>query len=551
MKRPIRLILLAVPLGALLCTPLLAVDLKKGSADAPVAAGGLAVTVELSGERGAVYDPGEGIEISFSASRDAYVIVYNVDTEGYVHLLFPADGRPVRVEGREIHVLPEPGSGTYWETGGKTGIEYIHALAVDDPGRLDEDELYFLAKSERLSEKKRLRVDSDPFLAFNMIDEEIVRRADREPPATDYTYFYINRRVDYPRYLCAKCHGPETTADPYSDECPEATIERIAYDEEPVYPYPPMYNIQYAAGSDDDEDRGQPYPDGEYDGDDTKIYLSFTYGSAYPWYSPWSYYGGSFIGWGLYPAWDPFWSSYYWNIWWNDYYWPYYSWWYPSYRYPYGYPYACWSCDDYYYSGTAASYRPLYGDRTATKRYIDYATTYTSLGREKSLVDSRLVSSKRRAADERLERSDLRRRTVDPSGGAIERGGPGRDRPAVRAVPRRPGTKTGRDPSIERRTQPLKRDDDRGDRIKPERSGFGEERRRSTAGEERRRSSAGEERRRSSVGENQRGSDRRATPATSTRSSPPPARSTTKSSATPYRGGSSGTRSDSGKKRSG
>ena len=47
-----------------------------------------------------------------------------------------------------------------------------------------------------------------------------------------------------------------------------------------------------------------------------------------------------------------------------------------------------------------------------TKRYIDYATTYTSLGREKSLVDSRLVSSKRRAADERLERSDLRRRTV-------------------------------------------------------------------------------------------------------------------------------------------
>ena len=299
MKRLTVLFLLALPLVPLL-SPRSAPSISRRVRSLR-AAGGLAVSVDLLGEKGAVYVRGRDSAFRSSATEGRVRGRLQHRLRGVRASPVPGE-RPVRLEGREIHFLPPPGSGTYWETGGTTGIEYIHALAVDDPGRLDEDELYFLAKSERLSEKKRLRVDSDPFLAFNMIDEEIVRRADREPPATDYTYFYINRRVDYPRYLCAKCHGPETTADPYADECPEATIERIAYDEEPVYPYPPMYDIQYAAGSDEEEDRNRPYPDDEYDGDDTKIYLSFTYGSAYPWYSPWSYYGGSFIGWGLYPA---------------------------------------------------------------------------------------------------------------------------------------------------------------------------------------------------------------------------------------------------------
>ena len=205
MKRTTFLFLLAALLIPLSASRLLSVDLKKGSR-APGAPGmsGLSVSVELRGEKGDVFRPGSEIGVSFETTEDAYVVIYNVDSDGYVHLLYPEDGRPVLSEGRKTHFLPEPGTGVYWEAGGRTGIEYIHAIAVKDDSRLDEDELYFLSQNDRIAESKRFRIDLDPFLAFNMIDEELVRDAETIPLATDHTYFYINRHVDYPRYICAK-----------------------------------------------------------------------------------------------------------------------------------------------------------------------------------------------------------------------------------------------------------------------------------------------------------------------------------------------------------
>jgi hypothetical protein len=595
MKRSTPLILLAALLIALCAAPLGAVDFKKSPASSsPADASGLSVAVELVGERGAVYGSGKNIGISFSASRPAYVVIYNIDSEGYVHLLFPADGRPVRVEGRKKYFLPEPGSGLFWETGGKTGVEYIHALAVEDRSRLDEDELYFLSKSERLPAEKRLRVDLDPFLAFNMIDEEIVRDAGRMPPATAYTYFYINRRVDYPRYLCAKCHGPETIADPYAMECPDVSIERIAYAEEPRYPYPPLYDIRRYGGGDErdvysstDDDRYDM--DGDDGRDETTVYLSFSYGSyAHPWYSPWPSYG-SYFGWGLYPAWDPFWGGFYWNIWWNDYYgWPYYSWWRRPYPYCYGCYYPYWSYGDYWYARYSGSYRPLYGDRSATKRRIDYATTNQILSRERSLADTRLMKTKQREVAQRIDRSDLGRRAVErgfdarAAGQRVRGGGTnpavdrttGRDRPAVRGAERSAGTRSGergretmergttrsprdetrraappraidRDRSGTRPAEPERRPRD-ADRIappparQPERSGTRDNTTRDPSG-------SGADKKRTSAGEANRGADRNA--AASARSSPPPSRGAERSSSTPYRGASSGTRSNAGKTR--
>ncbi len=593
MKRSITLVLCVSLLVVLSGAPVGAVDFKKSPGpSAPASDGGLAVTVELAGERGAVYAPGKNIGVSFTASRPAYVVIYNIDTDGYVNLLYPADGRPVRVEGRKTYFLPEPGSGVFWETGGKTGVEYIHALAVEDRGRLDEDELYFLSKSERLPDEKRLRVDLDPFLAFNMIDEEIVRDAARTPPATAYTYFHINRRVEYPRYLCAKCHGPGEIADPYAMECPEVSIERIAYADEPRYPYPPLYDIRESGGYDDDyysasnEDDRYDYRDDEYDRDETRVYLSLSYGSyASPWYSPWPYYGGSFFGWGLYPAWDPFWGGFYWNIWWHDYYgWPYhYSSWYRPYHYCYGCYYPCWSCGDYRYGPYAGSYRTLYGDRSATKRRIDYAATSKALSRERSLEGTRLMETKRRDVAQRIERSDLGRRAVDRGldartsrrerAVAPNRAGErttGRDRPAVRGTERPAGARSGdrgreavergttrnvrdatrraappsdvdRDGSGARPSQPERRPRD-ADRMappparQPERSREGRE-------PARERSGSSTETKRTSAHEAGRGSDRSA--AAPARSSPPPARS----SSVPYRGASSGTRGSTGKTR--
>jgi len=428
MKRITFLFLLAALLIPLLTSRLSAVDLKKGTyVQSAPAMSELSVAVNLLGEKGEVYRPGKEIRVSFQTTKDAYVVIYNVDSEGYVHLLYPEDGSPVLSEGRKTYFLPEPGTSVYWETGDKTGVEYIHAVAVADRERINEDELYFLSQNDRLSNEKRFRVDLDPFLAFNMIDEELVSNAETAAPATDYTYFYINRRVEYPRYLCPKCHSPEKIPDPYAMECSEIAIEKIAYDEDPRYPYPPLYDVRHVgeeAQQDDSysSDRyGEKWLDDEdaNDNDDTKVYLSLSYGSYdYPFRS-WPYYGGYYGGFS--PVYyDPFWWSFGWSIYWGDSYWgPGYGWWYPPYGYwayhnwyPWwDYNHRWYGCDRDWYR---CDYRPVYAERTLVKRrFLDYALTNKDARRTRALTNSRLVRTRTEKVAQRLERSTLQKRAIE------------------------------------------------------------------------------------------------------------------------------------------
>jgi hypothetical protein len=428
MKRIAFLLLLAALLIPLSTAHLYPVDLKKGTTvQSSPNVSELAVAINLLGEKGDVYRPGKEIRFSFQTTKDAYVIIYNIDSEGYVNLLWPEDGRLVMSEGRKTYFLPDPSKDMHWETGDKTGVEYVHALAVSKPDRINGDELYFLAGNDRLPEAKRFHIDMDPFLAFNSIDEELVTGAEQEPPATDYTYFHINKRVEYPRYLCSKCHSPEKLPDPYAMECPEIVIEKVTYDEDPHYPYPPLYGIRHVGEKDKgedtysseaysekwlDEDADENHGDKE-DSEDTHLYLSLGYGSyGYP-YSPyWPYYEPYFsVSYG-----NPFWWGFSWNMYWGDYYygWPSYGWGYSPYgcwaHDYYGYPW--WGCDNggmgYYYG-----YRPILAERTTTRRYIDYGRTNTDLHKTRTLADSRLMKTKTENIARRLDRSNLQKRALE------------------------------------------------------------------------------------------------------------------------------------------
>lgn len=532
MKRGVLLLLCAALLVPLSQASSLPVDLRTGKAAAAVPArSDLAVVVDVTGEPGDVFESGSAITVSFRVSRDAYVVVYNIDSEGYVHLLHPMDARPVLSEGRRTYFLPEPGSGTVWETGGKTGIEYIHAVAVEDASLLNEDELYFLSRSERMSDEKRLRIDMDPGLAFNMIDEEIVRDAARNAPATDYAHFYINRRVDYPRYLCAKCHSPGKVSDPYAMECPETVIEPSGDDGSAGYPYAALFDVRASGAADDgdyassggNDEEGAPYDDV-----DTHIYLSFGYGAYDPWYD-YSWFGW---GWG-WQWWDPFW----WGVGWG---WPYYyGWGYsPWWRYPW---YGCGFCDgDYWhYRDSGLRYRPVYGERAVTKRLIDYQRTSRELSRERSIGNTRLARAKAGESTRRLERSDLRRQALersrsDPrgreiererSGGAVIRGERSSSRGTSDLERRieRPADRSRRDPSVPTRTGT--RDDRAVDR-KTTRTSRDMQRREATRAAERSKDS-GERSRTPSVQPSRpdRGSGSARSSAPPSRSSPPPSRS--------------------------
>ena len=75
----------------------------------PAAAFAAPLSVEVWTDRGndAVYQPGDLLEIQTRVSSDAYMLVYEIDAEGFVHLLFPAHaGASNRIEGNRTYRIP-------------------------------------------------------------------------------------------------------------------------------------------------------------------------------------------------------------------------------------------------------------------------------------------------------------------------------------------------------------------------------------------------------------------------------------------------------------
>lgn len=417
MKRTITLCMLVLVSLSLLVSPVFSVELKRSPAASTLARGDLNVSVRLVGGKGSVLRPGRDIRLTFQTNKDAYVVIYNIDSEGYINLLFPNNGTIKKVRGRTVHYLPDENSGVYWEAGGKTGIEYIHAVAVSDLDRLKEDEIYFLAQNRKQSEEKRFRIDMDPFLAFNMIDEELLVDSGQEL-ATDYTYFYVNRKVDYPRYLCAKCHGHDDFNDPYAEDCPEIVIEKLAYEEDLEYPYPEAFAVRDV---DEDYYSSKGYADrrtedrDDYD-NDTKVYLSIYYSDYdYPYWYSGSYFRYHFASYA-----DPFWWDYGWNWHWsNNYYfhWPFYSWYHPYYfHWAYNHHWNNWWYDhhgryDRYYGHRT---RSIHADRRIAKRNLSYASLMSRSNKTRTLARSSLVK-KRIDTARTLDRTRTGRRTIERS----------------------------------------------------------------------------------------------------------------------------------------
>lgn len=433
MKRYLTLFLLVFLLIPLFSSKLPAVELKKAKPAVSARGGDLDVSLRLIGGKGSILQSGHDINLTFQTNKDAYVVIYNIDIDGYVHLLFPADGKPTKVKGRKVHFLPEPGKGVYWEAGDKTGIEYIHAFAVKRSDMIKKEELLFLADSRKLPDEKRFRIDMDPFLAFNMIDEEILVDVDINPPASDHTYFYINREVDYPRFLCSKCHGSNNLSDPYAEECPEIVIEKAALDEEPSYPYPELYHVRHTGEEEDEDYYSSTYyaerltddweDDDDWDDDDNStVYLSIYYSDYdYPYRHYYPYYHSYFAGF-YYPFnWDYYWWGFGWSFHWADWYyyhWPFYSWYYPyNYYWAYCNRYERWRhWNDYCCNGS--SYRRIH-DRSLRKRRLNYASITSRTRRDRAVAGSRLAKrridtvSRNRYGRSSLARQVSRRHTGD------------------------------------------------------------------------------------------------------------------------------------------
>ena len=102
---------------------------------APPVAPARAMGVEVWTDRGkdAVYEPGEPVEIKVRASDDGYLLVYDIDSEGYVHVLYPYEGSTGYIEGRHAYVVPSSESGLQLVVQGPVGQGYVVALVSRQP----------------------------------------------------------------------------------------------------------------------------------------------------------------------------------------------------------------------------------------------------------------------------------------------------------------------------------------------------------------------------------------------------------------------------------
>ena len=69
---------------------------------------GLRVALWLDKEEGEIYRKGSNIEVGFQTNEDAYAVVYRVDTEGLVTVLWPRS----RLDDGFVFTIGEPAQGT-------------------------------------------------------------------------------------------------------------------------------------------------------------------------------------------------------------------------------------------------------------------------------------------------------------------------------------------------------------------------------------------------------------------------------------------------------
>jgi hypothetical protein len=218
---------------------------------APSSARGLDVEIWTEGGHDAVYRPGDLLQVRTRTSEDAYLLVYEIDTQGAVHVLFPIRGSSGSVEGRAVNNVPPDHAGLDLVVEETTGEGFIVAIASTEPfNRLpwylqpyDEtaNSLGYQDTSGALDSEPRGygddegvdrdgRIVGDPFVAMERIRRQLIDNPDdTDDFATAYTTYYVHEKVKYPRYLCNDCHRPEYYSwwpgfDPYYTACSAFTF---------------------------------------------------------------------------------------------------------------------------------------------------------------------------------------------------------------------------------------------------------------------------------------------------------------------------------------
>jgi Domain of unknown function (DUF4384) len=178
------------------------------------------------------YRRGEGARVYIHAARPSHVAVFRVDTDGRIRVLFPRDpwGDTFVRDERTFEVSGSRG-GRSFMVDDYPGIGYLFVVASAQP--LDFEDItrgdywdYRLIGGGRLQ--------GDPYVLLADLAGRITRGGNYD---SDVAPYYVDRRYEYPRFVCYDCHAYASYAewDPYERACSRYRIE--VYDDPSRYPY--------------------------------------------------------------------------------------------------------------------------------------------------------------------------------------------------------------------------------------------------------------------------------------------------------------------------
>jgi hypothetical protein len=223
--------------------------------EARYASQSLRVSLWLNKGPDEIYRRGEPLSVTFQTNADAYAVLYHIDVEGRVTVLWPtsrySDGFAF---GGHEYRLPSR-QGERLRVAGEEGQGFIQAVVSAYPFDLRDLELDF--HHEPTPEPLDFYVAGDPYLAMNEVNFVVTGLEDpSEYAVSNHVSYYVHRKVDHPRYLCFQCHDSNEFHDPYRDTC-TITVEydyswhndwwdRYGY--YPVYYYPVYVYVDPWAG---------------------------------------------------------------------------------------------------------------------------------------------------------------------------------------------------------------------------------------------------------------------------------------------------------------
>ncbi|MFN2400115.1 MAG: DUF4384 domain-containing protein [Gemmatimonadaceae bacterium] len=152
------------------------------------------VQVWLSGDR--VFRQGDRVRAYVRAEDGAYVMVFRVDTEGRITVLYPADPRDdAFMRQGETRLASRRGRESFYVDDEYTGLGYVFAIASNEPFRTGHISSQGGWEYSHIGDRTR----SEPFTAMHDFARQMLSDPQSDY-ALDYVHYSVERRLRYASY---------------------------------------------------------------------------------------------------------------------------------------------------------------------------------------------------------------------------------------------------------------------------------------------------------------------------------------------------------------